>query len=106
MVLAPGLQGAAQLMLCGSSWVRRGQLSPGTARGKVWNVEMKERGQMREVCVALGSEPPPALGKLGAIIWLLLLEAEFGGKFGFPWMRRSVTECPIYLGSHLGNDHY
>lgn len=67
--------GAPQLMLCGSSWVRRGQLSPGTARGKVWNVEMKERGQMREVCVALGSEPPPALGKLvpsfGRCCWRL-----------------------------------
>lgn len=54
--------------------------------------------------MALGSEPPP--GKLGAIIWPLLVKAELGGKFGFPWMRKSVTECLIYLGSHLENDHY
>lgn len=45
---------------------------------------MKEWGQVREVCGKLGSDPPQTPGKLGAIPWPLLLEAELGGNFELP----------------------
>lgn len=81
MVLAAGLRAGSGSSSADPVQVRRGQLSPGAARGKVWSLEMEEWGQTREVCVKLGSDPPQTPG---AIAWPLLLEAEFRGRSELP----------------------
>lgn len=58
--------------------------------------------QTAEFCVPLGCDPPQTLG---VIVWPLLLESELGEQHdSLRRGRGGMSECLIYLGSHMGNE--